>query len=162
MAKSKMTDIRNLSVDELIKAGESKRAELFALKFQAAVGSLEQTHRIKEIKKEIARIELTLAERRLSGENTNKVIKADYNAAVAEAEKAGKEVRAKQRKMIEEQYNQQFGTEVEESDMQQAMAEAMAAGQEEKAEVKAEEKKEAKKPSPRKKVTKENEDDAKK
>ncbi|CEA11159.1 50S ribosomal protein L29 [Mycoplasma capricolum subsp. capripneumoniae] len=121
MAKSKMLDLRNLSVDELIKTNESKRAELFALKFQAAVGSLEQTHRIKEIKKEIARIELTLSEKRLSGENTNKVIKADYNKAVEEAEKAGKEVRAKQRKFLEEQYGQQSQTEVNEADIQKAM-----------------------------------------
>ncbi|CBW54417.1 50S ribosomal protein L29 [Mycoplasma mycoides] len=121
MAKSKMLDLRNLSVDELIKTNESKRAELFALKFQAAVGSLEQTHRIKEIKKEIARIELALSEKRLSGENTNKVIKADYNKAVAEAEKAGKEVRAKQRKFLEEQYGQQSQTEVNEADIQKAM-----------------------------------------
>ncbi|MCK8461844.1 50S ribosomal protein L29 [Mycoplasma capricolum subsp. capricolum] len=121
MAKSKMLDLRNLSVDELIKTNESKRAELFALKFQAAVGSLEQTHRIKEIKKEIARIELALSEKRLSGENTNKVIKADYNKAVEEAEKAGKEVRAKQRKFLEEQYGQQSQTEVNEADIQKAM-----------------------------------------
>ncbi|WP_434342473.1 50S ribosomal protein L29 [Mycoplasma capricolum] len=121
MAKSKMLDLRNLSVDELIKTNESKRAELFALKFQAAVGSLEQTHRIKEIKKEIARIELALTEKRLSGENTNKVIKADYNKAVEEAEKAGKEVRAKQRKFLEEQYGQQSQTEVNEADIQKAM-----------------------------------------
>ncbi|UKS53884.1 50S ribosomal protein L29 [Mycoplasma feriruminatoris] len=121
MAKSKMLDLRNLSVDELIKTNESKRAELFALKFQAAVGSLEQTHRIKEIKKEIARIELVLSEKRLSGENTNKVIKADYNKAVEEAEKAGKEVRAKQRKFLEEQYGQQNPTELNEADIQKAM-----------------------------------------
>ncbi|WP_434334675.1 50S ribosomal protein L29 [Mycoplasma capricolum subsp. capricolum] len=121
MAKSKMLDLRNLSVDELIKTNESKRAELFALKFQAAVGSLEQTHRIKEIKKEIARIELALSEKRLSGENTNKVIKADYNKAVEEAEKAGKEIRAKQRKFLEEQYGQQSQTEVNEADIQKAM-----------------------------------------
>ncbi|WP_434324744.1 50S ribosomal protein L29 [Mycoplasma capricolum] len=121
MAKSKMLDLRNLSVDELIKTNESKRAELFALKFQAVVGSLEQTHRIKEIKKEIARIELALSEKRLSGENTNKVIKADYNKAVEEAEKAGKEVRAKQRKFLEEQYGQQSQTEVNEADIQKAM-----------------------------------------
>ncbi|KKW61172.1 50S ribosomal protein L29 [Mycoplasma capricolum] len=121
MAKSKMLDLKNLSVDELIKTNESKRAELFALKFQAAVGSLEQTHRIKEIKKEIARIELALSEKRLSGENTNKVIKADYNKAVEEAEKAGKEVRAKQRKFLEEQYGQQSQTEVNEADIQKAM-----------------------------------------
>ncbi|ADR24075.1 ribosomal protein L29 [Mycoplasma leachii PG50] len=121
MSKSKMLDLRNLSVDELIKTNESKRAELFALKFQAAVGSLEQTHRIKEIKKEIARIELALSEKRLSGENTNKVIKADYNKAVEEAEKAGKEVRAKQRKFLEEQYGQQNQTELNEADIQKAM-----------------------------------------
>lgn len=125
MGKSnQITDLRNLSVEELIKTGEGKRAELFALKFQAAVGSLEQTHRIKEIKKEIARIELVLSEKRLAGENTNKTIKADYGQAVAEAEKSGKEVRAKQRKMIEDMQAEQFGTSIDEDAIAAAMANA--------------------------------------
>ncbi|AUF83312.1 50S ribosomal protein L29 [Mesoplasma syrphidae] len=125
MGKSnQITDLRNLSVEELIKTGEGKRAELFALKFQAAVGSLEQTHRIKEIKKEIARIELVLSEKRLAGENTNQTIKADYGQAVAEAEKSGKEVRAKQRKMIEDMQAEQFGTSVDEDSIAAAMANA--------------------------------------
>jgi large subunit ribosomal protein L29 len=128
MGKSnQITDLRNLSVEELIKTGEGKRAELFALKFQAAVGSLEQTHRIKEIKKEIARIELVLTEKRLAGENTNKTIKADYGQAVAEAEKSGKELRAKQRQMIEEMQAQQFGTSVDEDSIAAAMANAVEA-----------------------------------
>lgn len=110
---NQMTDLRNLSVEELITSGEQKRAELFALKFQAAVGSLEQTHRIKSLKKDIARIELVLTEKANAGENTNQTIKADYSSAVAEAEKSGKEVRAKQRKMIEEQY----GNNVEEDSL---------------------------------------------
>ncbi|WP_026389242.1 50S ribosomal protein L29 [[Acholeplasma] multilocale] len=125
MAKTnQIAELRNLSVDELIKLGESKRAELFALKFQAAVGSLEQTHRIKDIKKEIARIELSLSEKRLAGENTNKTIKANYSEAVTKAEEAGKEVRAKQRKMIEEMQNEQFGTSLDEDAIAAAMANA--------------------------------------
>ncbi|WP_031542205.1 50S ribosomal protein L29, partial [Mesoplasma photuris] len=126
MAKTNpIAELKTLSVEELIKTGESKRAELFALKFQASVGSLEQTHKIKEIKKQIARIELVLSEKRLAGENTNQTIKGDYSKAVAEAESAGKEVRAKQRKMIEKMQAEQFGTSVDEDAIAAAMANAV-------------------------------------
>ncbi|ATZ17739.1 50S ribosomal protein L29 [Mesoplasma melaleucae] len=102
MADKLMEEIKALSVEQLLERNEAKKAELFALKFQAAVGSLEQTHRIKKIKKEIARIQLVIAEKAKAGEEVNKTVKTNYNQAVTEAEKAGKEVRAKQRKMIEE------------------------------------------------------------
>ncbi|KAF5295652.1 hypothetical protein FQA39_LY12825 [Lamprigera yunnana] len=52
---------------------------------------------------EMARTEVT-------GEDTNISVKGDYNKAVNEAEKAGKKVREKQRKMIEEMQAEQFGT----------------------------------------------------
>ncbi|ATZ18523.1 50S ribosomal protein L29 [Williamsoniiplasma somnilux] len=107
--KNPITDLKAKSVDELIQLGETKRAELFALKFQAAVGSLEKTHHIPTIRKEIARIELVLGEKRRAGENTNKTIKANYNEAVANAEQSGKAVREKHRKMIEEMQAEQFG-----------------------------------------------------
>lgn len=110
MAKTNpITALRTKLVDELIQMGENKRAELFALKFQAAIGSLEKTHKIQLLKKEIARIELVLSEKRRAGENTNKTIKANYNEAVTEAEKSGKAVREKQRKMIEEMQNEYAG-----------------------------------------------------
>lgn len=123
MAHKLMEEIRALSVEQLLERNEAKKAELFALKFQAAVGSLEQTHRIKEIKKEIARIQLVIAEKAKAGEEVNKTVKTNYNQAVTEAEKAGKEVRAKQRKMIEELQAQYENNGASNDD---AIAEAMA------------------------------------
>lgn len=100
-----INDLRQMSVEDLIKTGEEKRAELFALKFQAVLGSLEQTHKIKVIKKDIARIELVLGELRHQGQNTNKTIKADYSKAVEQADLDGKKVREEQLKKIEEFQN---------------------------------------------------------
>ncbi|AKX34605.1 50S ribosomal protein L29 [Spiroplasma litorale] len=103
-------ELRTKKIEDLIKLGEDRRAELFALKFQAAVGSLEQTHKIKSLKKDIARIELLLGERKRSGEEVDKiVVKPDYSKAVENAEKAGKEVRKKQREMLEKMQQEQFG-----------------------------------------------------
>ncbi len=99
---NQINDLRKLSVEDLVKTGEEKRAELFALKFQAVLGSLEQTHRIKLIKKDIARIELVLGELKHQGQDTNKTIKADYSKAVEAADLDGKKVREQQLKKIEE------------------------------------------------------------
>jgi large subunit ribosomal protein L29 len=101
---NQIVDLRKMSTVDLIKLGEEKRAELFALKFQAVLGSLEQTHRIKSIKKEIARVELVLTEKKQAGENINQVVKADYSKAVEAADKAGKSVRKKQLKQMQEAY----------------------------------------------------------
>ncbi|AHI53300.1 50S ribosomal protein L29 [Spiroplasma culicicola AES-1] len=120
-------ELRSKSVEELIKQNEDHRAELFALKFQSAVGSLEQTHRIVELKRNIARIQTILTERKLAGEDINKTVKANYAAAVENAEKAGKEVRQKQREMIEQLQSEQFGAgaNIDEDAMNAAMAAAM-------------------------------------
>ncbi|ATZ17011.1 50S ribosomal protein L29 [Williamsoniiplasma luminosum] len=112
MAKQQLKPIEQLrssTTIELIGLSENKRAELFALKFQAAVGSLEQTHKIKLLKREIARIELVLSEKKKAGENTNINIKGDYHQAVENAEKSGKQVRQKQREQIEKLQAEQFG-----------------------------------------------------
>ncbi|ATG97178.1 50S ribosomal protein L29 [Mesoplasma lactucae] len=114
---NQMTDLRKMSVDDLIKTGEDKRAELFALKFQAVLGSLEQTHRINQIKKEIARIELVLSEKKREGQNVNKSVKADYNKAVEQADADGKKVREKQLKQLQDlQNNLQQPTEEAQAD----------------------------------------------
>ncbi len=105
-----MMELRTKSIEDLIKLGEDRRAELFALKFQVAVGSLEQTHRIVALKKDIARIEMLLGERKRAGENINQTIKANYSKAVENAEKAGKEVRKKHKEMIEKLQQEQFGS----------------------------------------------------
>lgn len=94
--KQHLANLRHQSVEELLGAKENLRAELFALKFQAAMGSLDKTHRISELKKEIARIEFILSEKQRAGENTNQVVKGDYTKAVAAANSASKAIRKKQ------------------------------------------------------------------
>jgi colicin import membrane protein len=128
-----MEELKVKSIDELAQLGEDRRAELFALRFQAATGSLEKTHRIKVLKVEIARIEMLLGDKRSKGE-VAKVQKANYSEAVEKAEKAGKEVRKKQREMIEKMQQEQsgvantesaMGSEVSDDMIQKAMEAAM-------------------------------------
>jgi large subunit ribosomal protein L29 len=126
MAKTTMKHmeaLRSKTVNDLLINGEELRAELFALRFQAAVGSLEKTHRINDLKKEVARIQLVLGEKKRAGEDTSKTVKADYNKAVEIAEKSGKELRQKQRKKIEELQAEQFGG-IDEDAINQAMTNA--------------------------------------
>ena len=49
-------ELRGLSQEELAKRENELKKELFDLRFQAATGQLEQTARLKEVKKQIARI----------------------------------------------------------------------------------------------------------
>jgi len=117
-----VVELRKMPTLDLIKLGEEKRAELFALKFQAVLGSLEQTHRIKLIKKEIARVELVLTEKKRAGENTNQVVKADYSKAVDAADKAGKKVRKKQIEEMKKAYGVDEHGHDHESEIEKAMA----------------------------------------
>ena len=61
----KYTDIKAMSDDELAKKLEEGRAELFNLRFQMATGSLTNPQRVRECKKDVARIKTLLCERQL-------------------------------------------------------------------------------------------------
>ena len=52
----KMTDIKSLVADELVQKEKDLREELFNLKFQHAIGKLENTSRLRVLKKDVARI----------------------------------------------------------------------------------------------------------
>ncbi len=52
----KATEIRELSEADLIQKIKDARAELFNLRFQMATGQLDNTGRIKLVKKDIARL----------------------------------------------------------------------------------------------------------
>ena len=52
----KMTEIRELSDEQLAQKLEDGRAELFNLRFQMATSQLDNTARIKVVKKNIARV----------------------------------------------------------------------------------------------------------
>ncbi len=58
-------EIRQKSNEELLKDIETLKEELFNLRFQQATGQLENTARMKTVKKTIARIKTVITEREL-------------------------------------------------------------------------------------------------
>ena len=60
--KEFVIELRGLSQEELAKRERELKKELFDLRFQAATGQLEQTARLKEVKKQIARIKTVQSE----------------------------------------------------------------------------------------------------
>ncbi|MBO5343109.1 MAG: 50S ribosomal protein L29 [Ruminococcus sp.] len=56
----KASEIREMSVNEMNEQLTSLKEELFNLRFQLAVNQLENTARIKAVKKDIARIKTSL------------------------------------------------------------------------------------------------------
>ena len=65
----KTRQLRDLSDEDLAKELAGRREELFNLRFQDATGALDNTARLKQTKREIARI-LTLQNERASGLET--------------------------------------------------------------------------------------------
>ena len=65
----KISEIRDMSVDDLNKKLAELKDELFNLRFQHAVNLLENPIGLKFVKKDIARIKTVLREIELSGEN---------------------------------------------------------------------------------------------
>ena len=55
-SKSLLKDLRALSIDELATREAELKKELFELRFQAAAGRLENTAKLDEVKKTIARV----------------------------------------------------------------------------------------------------------
>ena len=53
---TKITDLRGKTADQLQEELLSLKKEQFNLRFQAAAGQMEKTHRVGEVKKTIARI----------------------------------------------------------------------------------------------------------
>ena len=56
----KMEDIRGMTPDQLGEALLNLKKEQFNLRFQAATGQVEKTHRVDEVRKDIARIKTAL------------------------------------------------------------------------------------------------------
>ena len=64
----KATELKNLPVDELNSKLDSLKEELFNLRFQLAANQLENTARIKAVKKDIARVKTELRKAELSAQ----------------------------------------------------------------------------------------------
>ena len=62
----KPAEIRELSAHDLQAKLKEARAELFNLRFQMATSQLDNTARVKQVKKDIARIQTEMRARELS------------------------------------------------------------------------------------------------
>ena len=62
MNRMKVKEIRELTTAEMLDQEKQLKEELFNLRFQLATGQLENTARIKEVRKSIARIKTVLRE----------------------------------------------------------------------------------------------------
>jgi large subunit ribosomal protein L29 len=58
--RMKANEIKELSTAEMIEKEKAFKEELFNLRFQLATGQLENTARLKEVRKSIARIKTVL------------------------------------------------------------------------------------------------------
>ncbi|HFI0464289.1 MULTISPECIES: 50S ribosomal protein L29 [Aerococcaceae] len=59
-------EIRELSTAEMVAKEQEFKKELFNLRFQLATGQLENTARLRQVRKSIARIKTVLREQELS------------------------------------------------------------------------------------------------
>jgi large subunit ribosomal protein L29 len=64
MAQMKTSDIRAMSPDQMEDAIHNLKKERFNLRFQRATGQLENTSRLREARRDIARIKTIAAEQR--------------------------------------------------------------------------------------------------
>jgi large subunit ribosomal protein L29 len=66
----KPEEIRHLTADQLDEELVKLKKEQFNLRFQRASGQLENTSRVREVRRDIARIKTVQVQRRRSGEAT--------------------------------------------------------------------------------------------
>ena len=61
----KVKEVKEMSPEELKKSLDDSKDELFRLKFQLATGQLDNPMRIREVKKDIARVKTVIRQREL-------------------------------------------------------------------------------------------------
>ena len=81
----KINKIREMSSPDLEKELGELKSELFKLRFSLATNGLDNPMKIKEVKKDIAKIKTVLTQRELNGEKVE--VKAEEKKPEAKAEK---------------------------------------------------------------------------
>jgi large subunit ribosomal protein L29 len=72
MAIRKVAKLREMTTEELAKEVSELTSQLFKLRFQLATGQIEKPHKIREVRKEIAKVKTILRERSLETTRQNK------------------------------------------------------------------------------------------
>jgi large subunit ribosomal protein L29 len=67
----KAAELRNLTRDELVRRLDEAKEEAFNLRFQQASGQLEDTNRLRILRRNIARIHTILRENELAAEEVS-------------------------------------------------------------------------------------------
>lgn len=62
----KAKELRNLSVEDLLKKDKEERENLFRLRFKHGIRRIENTAKLAQLRKDIARIQTILAEKKQS------------------------------------------------------------------------------------------------
>ena len=70
MKGMKASDVRARTDDELTEQVEAMGKEIFNLRFQRASGQLENTARVRQVRRDIARIKTVLGERRRQAQSS--------------------------------------------------------------------------------------------
>lgn len=102
----KVLELKIKTIPELIQLEEKSRAELFALRFQATLGNLQKSHKIKYLKVQIARILTILSEREKNGEKIDRNIKVDLSDTFKNIEKESKVFFKKRKKELKAQLDE--------------------------------------------------------
>ena len=79
----KIVEVRNLTDSELVSKKKDARQEYFNLRLQQTTGALEKPSRLNELRKDVAKLETVLSERRLG----LKVKSREVKPPAAKAEK---------------------------------------------------------------------------
>jgi len=79
----KIAEARNLTDSELVSKKKDARQEYFNLRLQQTTGALEKPSRLNELRKDVAKLETVLSERRLG----LKVKSREAKPSAAKAEK---------------------------------------------------------------------------
>ncbi|HWM82401.1 MAG TPA: 50S ribosomal protein L29 [Pseudolabrys sp.] len=82
----KTSDVRAMSLDQLDDEVLKLKKEQFNLRFQRATGQLENTARVRVIRRDIARIKTIAAEKRVGAEGQSKKASKGKSAASAKKE----------------------------------------------------------------------------
>jgi large subunit ribosomal protein L29 len=62
----KARELKELTAEELLKKEKDLKEELFNLRFQHSTGQLDNTARLKQVKKNVARLETVLRQKALN------------------------------------------------------------------------------------------------
>ena len=90
--------IRNLTDIELEHQQRELSDQLFKMKFQLKMGQTESLKKIRELKKDIARVKTVMRQKELAGDNGASAPKAPAASAPAPAKKAAKKKAATEKK----------------------------------------------------------------